>query len=313
MRLLALLLVAVFASESFGNFLLVARLTRNDNAKFASGGGEFALQLARRQVNSSGATVSTVYASNANANWAFSTDSGLNLASTINNSGFYQYKTFCVENSSDPTEQVNTGTEYYVGGKFFDQQTGKFLGFAALTENAFFGGPLGSNGSQVSGSGRFDPLDSKTINLFEEYSAGSGPGQFLDPTTNTTVAKTNTLAREVQDAIWSNEGENTTGNTSAARIASLLNSVGLGGEQTRVLSLFNTGSMTGAVVTDLLNFKAGEPSTYGGLGGRKAQDQLFFTGGLRNTQVPEPATFALFGMGALAAGFYRARRGSKKA
>lgn len=295
MRLLAFLfMVAVMSQQSWAGYVLVAKFfSDNTNATWAgstfgngSGGGEFGVTFGRLDT-----------ATNMVDSYDFSSVSGLFETGT----NAYRFNTFCVEKNENLS--VNNGKWFKVGGNFF--QGGVFQGFSGLSDLAFYGSPSSTPG--------VDQVSNGTKNVFDRW-VNLGGSTTLGNVNNvgTTNVKTNALANRVQDAIWLNEGEITSTapqlNTWVANNASN----NAANNKVRVLNLFTMSADS----QNVIDFKAWDDDTWTtSLKNNRAQDQLIFDSSLQNVppNVPEPATFALFGMGALAAGFYRARRGSKKA
>ncbi len=281
MKSLALLFMFLAASPSFAGFVLVAKLDRT--SAFGTGpGGEFRVTLGR--VASGGATstiVTNVFGSNPAVN-----------ATT----GVYNFKTFCVEIQ----ETVSLNTWFKVGGEFFNQTTGAFTGFGDMSDRAFYGDgapPINQVGT--------DQLDNQTKNLFTQWSQGAAPFG----------TKTNTLANQVQDAIWMKEDEKVFTGAYQTSLSNLLTNAGnAANSAVRVMNLFQYNAGGGSSFdSKIINFSTTDESTWqSDLKSNRAQDQIFYDPSLATTPaVPEPATAGLLGLGMLVAGAYRARRKSK--
>lgn len=194
-------------------------------------------------------------------------------------------KTFCLEYN----EHISLGQRLIV---------------AATSSAAYLGGMSAPNG---------DPLGDNTKWLYEKYASGD----LRNYNATITGWTNNKFANAVQSAIWGWEGE-ATATTDGAYLQSLYSAAFKTPNNVFALNLFADNATTkGYIITGNLiggvKFSATDRSTWAKITNHRAQDQLLANPTVGNTPpVPEPATAALFGIGALAAGFYRARRNAKK-
>lgn len=192
-------------------------------------------------------------------------------------------KTFCLEFS----EYITLGTKFIVGG---------------ISDRTVLGGVSGQQLNNLN-QNLGDPIDPRTEFLYSSYATHQwGSLGFL--------YNNNAWANSLQEAVWSLEGEITS--FSAPYTNNILNYAQQNAPGSRVgtafaLNLFHPSAPAGL----LANFDPNNRATWNGLENYHQQDQLFYLPPPpRNTSnVPEPATAAIWAALALLGTFARRRAG----